>query len=240
MSNPPSSNQSDPRDQMITKKRRGRQPRPSLVTPNMHHAISKFTSAVGGPIIQPGGFRDYTGWLESIAGSTFQSDWTKLSQSFILESHSVDKNSVPQFKRDVVTEIINMVVKKMPHESSKLVSTNARRQCVSSPSSGTTVMTIFEGYLKTVSESQGKDNQSKKPGGSASSSRSSDRHASQGSSHRNAPHRSRGSGMEISSLLVDNTKPTRASSSATSKLPPLSDFVEQIRVRKEREHDRSH
>lgn len=238
MSNPGSSNQADARDQTIAKKRRGRQPRPSLVSPSMQQAIAKFTSVVGGPVIQPGGFRDYTGWLESIASPRFQSDWTKLSQAFLQECKSVEDRTIPQLKKDVVTEIINKVVKKMPHESSKLVSTNARRQCVSSPSSGTTVMAIFETYLASVAESQ--DTQTKKSGGSASSSRSTDRHGSQGSAHRSGTHRTRsGSGMEISSLLVENTRPTRASSSSTSKLPPLSDFDEQIRARKERERDRS-
>lgn len=233
MSNPGSS-QSDARDQMITKKRRGRQPRPSLVSPTLQHAISKFTSVVGGPKIQPGGFRDYTGWLESIAKQSFQSDWTKLAISFLQECKSVEEKTIPQLKRDVVTEIVNMVVKKMPHESSKLVSTNARRQCVSTPASGTTVMAIFEVYLATVSQ-QESENQGKKAGASASSSRSSDRHAAHSTGSRSGTHRSRSSsGMDISSLLVENTRPTRASS-ATSKLPPLSDFDEQIRARKERE-----
>lgn len=130
----------------IGKKRRGRQPRQSLLTSNLRQAIARFTSVVGAPIVQPGGFRDFNGWLASLARPQFSPAWHQLCDAFISESRRFHSNDIHQLKRDVIHEIINLVVKRKPHESSKLVSTNARRQCTIPPA-GNTVMTLLESYL---------------------------------------------------------------------------------------------
>lgn len=134
----------------IVKKRRGRQPRQSLLTSNLRSAVARFTTAVGAPVLQPAGFRDFNGWLHTIAQPTYRSAWRSLCHAFILESSRVPARLVPTLKRDLVHDIINNVVKRKSHESAKLVSTNARRQSAIPPS-GNTVMTIFESYLATVS-----------------------------------------------------------------------------------------
>lgn len=130
----------------IGKKRRGRQPRQSLLTNNLRQAIARFTSVVGAPIVQPGGFRDFNGWLTSLARPQYASAWHQLCDAFTSESRRFHSNDLYQLKRDVIHEIINLVVKRKPHESSKLVSTNARRQCTIPPT-GNTVMTLLDSYL---------------------------------------------------------------------------------------------
>lgn len=139
-------------DPPIIKKRRGRQPRQSLLTSSLRASITRFTSTVGAPVLQPAGFRDFNGWLHTIAQPTYKNAWISLCHSFIIESTNVSTKNISTLKRDVIHEIINNVVKRKSHESIKLVSTNARRQsCI--PPSGNTVMTIFESYLSTVSSS---------------------------------------------------------------------------------------
>lgn len=135
----------------IGKKRRGRQPRQSLLNPNLKHAIAQFTSAVGAPIVQPGGFRDFNGWLASISKSQYSPAWQQLCQTFLCEKSHFPQSDIHQLKRDVIHEIINLVVKPKSHESSKLVSTNARRQCTV-PLSGNTVMTLLDSYLASTPE----------------------------------------------------------------------------------------
>lgn len=138
----------------IAKKRRGRQPRPSLLTPALHSSIAALAETIGAPSFQPGGFRDFTGWLDNISGSRYRPNWLSLCSVFLRESASVEDRELLQLRKDVVTEIVKSVVKRRPNESSKLVSTNARRQCAV-PSSGTTVMKIFESYLRTAGTRQG-------------------------------------------------------------------------------------
>lgn len=134
----------------IGKKRRGRQPRQSLLTSNLRNSIARFTAAVGCPVLQPAGFRDFNGWLQVISQPSYKSAWHSLCRSFISESAKISSRQIPTLKRDVIHEIINNVVKRKSHESAKLISTNARRQSTIPPS-GHTVMTIFESYLATVS-----------------------------------------------------------------------------------------
>lgn len=133
----------------IGKKRRGRQARQSLLTTNLKDAISRFTSVVGAPIVQPGGFRDFNGWLNSLARPQFSTVWLQLCGSVVSESNHFGEHDFHQLKKDVIHEIINQVVKRKTHESSKLVSTNARRQCIIPPT-GNTVMTLLESYLAGI------------------------------------------------------------------------------------------
>lgn len=209
-----SSNQAEGAGSAIAKKKRGRQPRPSLLSTNLQQAISGFTTAVGSPVYQPGGFRDITGWLESIADQSYQGAWTTLAGCFLQESANVEERRLLQVKKDVVTEIMTNVVKRLPHECNKLVSTNARRQC-KQPPSGHTVMTLFESHIQRV----------------AGTTKSLDR---RGSSSRSS------SGIEISSLLVENPGGSRNADGAGSStvLPPVSHLDEGIRQFKAREDHR--
>lgn len=134
----------------IKKKRRGRHPRQSLLTEKLRTAVLTFTSSVGAPIVQPGGFRDFNGWLQKISQSVHRRSWISLSRTFLVETSGLSASALSDLKKDIVHEIIANVVKRSPHESVKLVSTNARRQSAS-PSNGITVMTIFESYLQALS-----------------------------------------------------------------------------------------
>lgn len=136
----------------IAKKRRGRQPRQSLLTSSLRNSIARFTGAVGSPVVQPAGFRDFNGWLQIISQPSYKPAWHALCRSFISESAKISSRQIPTLKKDVIHEIINNVVKRKSHESAKLISTNARRQSTIPPS-GHTVMTIFESYLATVPSS---------------------------------------------------------------------------------------
>lgn len=232
------------------KKRRGRQPRQSLVNSSLRQAVQNFTSHVGAPIIQPGGFRDFTGWLESIKSPRFQSSWIPLCQAFIVESSSFPEHQRHALKRDVVQEIIKLVVKRKPEESAKLVSTNARRQC-NTPPSGNTVMTIFESYLVQITSSnnagtslsmtqggnKSPDSLSRKRGRSSFSDPTS---SSLSPRHRHSTMYFSGgaSGMRISSLL-SHESPRNRPSNQGSKLPSLTQFDEQIRARSEKERHNS-
>lgn len=253
MSNPNPS-LADPRDSSVVKKRRGRQPRQSLVTPPLRDAIAKFASVVGAPVLQPGGFRDFTGWLETISSPKFRPAWLQLSQAFLLESSSTHHDHIYQLKRDVVHEIINLVVKRKAHESSKLVSTNARRQS-SIPPSGSTVMTIFESYLAVASSHY----PATRPTPSADSSmlrrqqsvhmrelyhsslrssrhtKSSDSRSSKSSSSSSGG-RPSASSMDIAALLSAHDVDDFARSGSTrSMLPSLSQLDAQLRARSEKE-----
>lgn len=130
----------------IIKKRRGRLPRQTLLTESLLQAVATFTSSVGAPVLQPEGFRDISGWLDRLANVSNRPVWQALCFEFLTETRSTSLGLLVQMKRDVVQEIIRRVVKRKPHESSKLVSTNARRQCAIPPS-GHSLMTIFETSL---------------------------------------------------------------------------------------------
>lgn len=206
----PSSSQSDSVGAPITKKRRGRQPRASLVSSNLHRAVTNFTALVGCPIYQPGGFRDILGWVGSISDQRFDEAWANLSRCFIQESNSIAPDQIPQLKKDVVTEIMTLVVTKQPHECNKLVSTNARRQCkIPAPGEGSTVMTLLEGHLRRVGSTRGNENR------------------------REGAHRG-SSGIDIASLLTDAPKRNMNQLQGSSMLPPFSQFDEQVRQHRER------
>ncbi|CDF37920.1 unnamed protein product [Chondrus crispus] len=221
------------------KRRRGRQPRQSLVSPTMHQSISQFANVIGGPVFVPAGFRDYSGWLSTISGPRYQLAWSNLVRAFTQECATVEQKTIPQLKRDVVTDIVNMVVDKRPHESAKLVSTNARRQCETRPSGGISVMTIFEKHLLAQQEVRPILPKAPKRGGAASPPRGS---ASTGSPKRTSVTTPR-SGIPISSLLVESRHPNPGGSKAprsptSTRLPPIADFDAQVQEIKKRDRDR--
>lgn len=224
----------------IMKKRRGRQPRASLLNANLEHAVTTFASRIGGPIVQPGKFRDFSGWLNTINGSEYTSAWESLCKSFINERDNVDPEQLDQLKIDIVHDIINRVVKQQPHESPKLVKTNARRQSNSNPQSGHTVMSIFQSRLNQTMTAMNQQNHSvvisSAKAGPSNSSNQNDSHSNKGkqhgssqSSHSRGPnHRVHGgnSSMEISSLLnlPDDSHPP-PNSRGNSSLPSMSDLL---------------
>lgn len=147
-----------PRDSPLTpqetvtiqkKKKRGRQPRPNFMTPSLRSAVADFTDEVGAPVLQPQGFRDFSSWLGSISQPRFRTAWVRLVETFMRESAPMAVQTCALLKRDLVHEIMHIVVKRKDHESAKLVSTNARRQS-RVPQSGYTVMSIFESYLASL------------------------------------------------------------------------------------------
>lgn len=204
-------NPGDSRGGTISKKRRGRQPRASLLSSKLQQEIAKFTGIVGPPVYHSGGFRDINGWLESIAHEKYGDAWASLSRCFLQESGHFDAQQVLQLKRDVVFEIMNHVVIRLPHECNKLVSTNARRQCKIA-SSGPTVMSLLESHLHNSGRSSGG------PSSTDTTQRTS-------------------SGMDISSLLVGNSRNTFRNvegASSSSMLPSIAHLDEGMRMYRER------
>lgn len=125
------------------KRRRGRQPRPSLLSERVKAAVAHFALAVGQPkVIEPAGFRDFRGWLADIGSPSSHPYWAPLVQA-VVQDYNADIRNIHQIKPDLVREIVRAVVIPREGESSKLVSTNCGRQCAR-PSSGVTLMTILD------------------------------------------------------------------------------------------------
>lgn len=141
MSNAPSPTRDDPTPPV--KRRRGRQPRPSLLSELVKAAVARFALSVGQPkVIEPAGFRDFRGWLAHIANPSSSRYWAPLVQAVIQDCDG-DVRVIHKIKPDLVREIVRAVVIPREGESSKLVSTNCGRQCAR-PSSGVTLMTILD------------------------------------------------------------------------------------------------
>lgn len=133
----------------VIRGRRGRQARPSQLSPAMHRAVRKFSRAVGSPnVVPPAGFRDFRGWLARLSSRDSRPIWDQLIAA-IAKDVSCDIDAVHALKEDVVREIVKCVVIPRPEESAKLVSTNAGRQA-SRPRSGTTLMVVLEQQLARV------------------------------------------------------------------------------------------
>lgn len=125
------------------KRRRGRQPRPSLLTDTVKTAVRTFALAVGRPkVIEPAGFRDFRGWLASISAPNADLHWLPLVEA-VAQDCSNHSQTIDDIKPDLVREIVKAIVIPREGESSKLVSTNCGRQCAR-PSSGVTLMTILD------------------------------------------------------------------------------------------------
>lgn len=128
------------------KPRPGRRPRPSLLSEHLKDSVAAFVATVGGPsIIEPQGFRNFTGWLRHLQSASVASAWGALRTDILVDCSDCPQR-IRRIQNDIVREIIKTVVKRRPGESSKLVSTNARRQCAR-PASGVTLMTILDRVL---------------------------------------------------------------------------------------------
>lgn len=128
------------------KRRRGRQPRPSLLPAPLKRSVATFAAAVGRPrVIEPAGFRDFRGWLAYISSPPARQYWAPLVDAVYRECGN-DHAKVHELKQDLVREIVKAVVIPRDGESSKLVSTNCGRQCAR-PQGGMTVMTILDRVL---------------------------------------------------------------------------------------------
>lgn len=126
-----------------TKRRRGRQPRPSLLSNRVKRTVSNFAKVVGKPqVIEPAGFRDFRGWLSFIGGVRVAPYWVPVVDAVVHETNG-DTKHIEKIKPDLVREIVKAVVIPKEGESSKLVSTNCGRQCAR-PSNGVTLMTILD------------------------------------------------------------------------------------------------
>lgn len=133
----------------VLRGRRGRQARPSQLSPAMHRAVRRFSRAVGAPtVVPPAGFRDFRGWLARLSSRDYRPVWDQLIAT-IAKDVSCDIEELHALKEDVVREIVKCVVIPRPEESAKLVSTNAGRQA-SRPRSGTTLMVVLEQQLARV------------------------------------------------------------------------------------------
>lgn len=138
-----------PDNSLSARGRRGRQARPSQLSPAMHRAVRKFSRSVGAPnVVPPAGFRDFRGWLIRLNSRECRPIWDQLISS-IGKDVSCDLEIIHSLKEDIVREIVKCVVIPRPDESAKLVSTNAGRQA-SRPRSGTTLMVVLDQQIARV------------------------------------------------------------------------------------------
>ncbi len=129
-----------------TKRRRGRQPRPCTLSGPARMAAATFAASVGSPrVVEPAGFRDFVGWLQRLQSPSAADAWNRLLSSLLSEAGG-DVATVQRIQSEVVREIIANVITIRAGESSKLISTNARRQSAR-PEHGTTLMKIFDRAL---------------------------------------------------------------------------------------------
>lgn len=135
-----------------TKRRRGRQPRPCTLSGPARAAAAAFATSVGAPrVVEPAGFRDFVGWLQRLQSPAAADAWSRLLTALLADANG-DVASVQRSQADVVREIIGKVVTIRQGESTKLVSTNARRQSAR-PEHGTTLMKIFDRALARATRS---------------------------------------------------------------------------------------
>lgn len=131
------------------RRRRGRQPRPSLLSSRVKAAVAAFALQVGQPrVIEPAGFRDFRGWLSFIGSPSATAAWAPLIDAVLRDTAS-DLRRIDAIKHDLVREIVKAVVIPRENESSKLVSTNCGRQCAR-PVNGVTLMTILDKMFDNV------------------------------------------------------------------------------------------
>ncbi|KAI0565766.1 hypothetical protein FGB62_14g17 [Gracilaria domingensis] len=264
MSGPPSPNQPHlSTNTSIMKKRRGRQPRQSLVSASLHQSIVEFAHKIGSPSLYSD-FRDFSGWNQRISGAQYEPAWRQLAQDVLRSAHDIGSNRLSELKRDVIFDIMPLVVKKKPHETDKLVSTNARRQLINNKTSRhPTLMTMLETHinqLKSVSNrssagagsssmavahTQGMSSSSamgahtapRASHSSASDFRRGDRSSSSGSSSRSGDRHSvkTSTAMEIATLLSGEASSSGMASSSQHKLPSFTQLDAHIQARKERE-----
>jgi len=178
-------------DDVRSKRRRGRQPRPCTLSSNARMACRNFSAVVGAPrVVEPAGFRDFVGWLQRIQTPALSSAWNQLLYSLLSDCRN-SAVEVQKIQADVVREIISNVVTIRAGESSKLISTNARRQS-SRPENGMTLMKIFDKALASATRSSAGRSANRRPGnatpsGTASSSSGSGRRHGHGhSAHSNS------------------------------------------------------
>lgn len=212
-------------------------------------------------------FRDFMGWTSKISGAQYVPAWRQLAQDVLKASQDIGPHRLAELKRDVIFDIMGLVVKKKPHETDKLVSTNARRQLNNKNPKQHTLMTLLEMHIGEMhnlrSRSSGGGSSSAMGGssmapvasssssmgmpvarGGASSSgpsRKVDRGSSAGSSSRSGDrHAVRTStAMEISALLSGEGGSSGAgSSSAQRRLPSITQLDAHIQARKEKDKQR--
>lgn len=232
------------------KRRRGRQPRPCTLSPAVRAAASQFAASVGAPrVVEPAGFRDFVGWLQRLQGAGAADAWSRLLSSLLAEAAG-DNAAVQRMQPDVVREIIANVVTIRAGESSKLISTNARRQSAR-PEHGVTLMKIFDRALARASRS----------GGPASAGRAHPvahahhatphyaPHAAHGSHAAHAAHPSAGGGQRthrsravavprpaappraVAAPRPPMAAPSRRSGPHTMRLPSMQELEESLRRR---------
>lgn len=213
------------------KRRRGRQPRQSLVTPMLLVAVNRLTSQLGAPIfLEEEGFRDISGWLKHIRSSHLRDSWLSFCEAYVDESAVFQEDNHDKLKEDLIQEIMKLVITRHPKESTKVVLTNARRQSKPS-SSGQTVRNVFETYLADCKEMKHATSESKRR--EAGSSQSHARLSRKSNTSGRSSSSSHSTGIDILSLLTNDKPPSRrhGMSSESSKLPSMTQFDEEIRSR---------
>ncbi|CAN8063915.1 unnamed protein product [Agarophyton chilense] len=243
------------------KKRRGRQPRQSLVTANLHQSIVEFAHKIGAPSLYAD-FRDFTGWNQRISGAQYEPAWRQLAQEVLRAAQDMGIHRLSDLKRDVIFDIMPLVVKKKPHETDKLVSTNARRQLINNkPSKQPTLMTLLEMHIDQInsmssrtsgagsssmamahalamsSSSSGAHKAPRAGPSSMNDSRRNDRNSSGGSSSRTGDRHSAktSTAMEIATLLSGEASSSGAGSSSHHRLPSFTQLDARLKARKEKE-----
>lgn len=110
-------------------------------------------------------FRDFIGWTSRISGAQYVPAWRQLAQDVLKANQEIGAHKLSELKRDVIFDIMGLVVKKKPHETDKLVSTNARRQLNNKNPKQHTLMTLLEMHMSEMSNVR-----SRSSGGGGSSS----------------------------------------------------------------------
>lgn len=200
------------------RRRRGRQPRPCMLTSSVRSAAAQFAQEVGAPrVIEPAGFRDFVGWLQYLASSHAAESWVRLVRTVVTDCEG-DLDAVASIQPDIIREIIANVITIQPGESSKLISTNARRQSAR-PAQGLTLMKIFDDALASTDSRNRGDSQRR-----GSSSRR---------TGRNGSHRTHSSGHEAgsSSSRPPMASPEYREETLTVRLPSMQELDESLRRR---------
>lgn len=217
-----------------SKRRRGRQPRTSPLSSAVRAAAAQFALEVGAPrVIEPAGFRDFAGWLQRLSSNAAADAWARLLRA-VLADCGGDLEALRRIQPEVVREIIANVVTIRQGESSKLVSTNARRQS-SRPEQGLTLLKIFDNKINSADLRPVRYSSHH----SHHSHHVSSSHHKHGSSHAASSSRSSSSSSPNSSASSRGPPPPMASpqhggGSTSVKLPSMQELVDSLRRHGER------
>lgn len=205
------------------KRRRGRQPRPCTLSAGVRVAAAQFAASVGAPrVVEPAGFRDFVGWLQRLQGAGASDAWARLLGALLADTAG-DTSAVQRMQPEVVREIIANVVVIRAGESSKLISTNARRQSAR-PEHGVTLMKIFDRALSRAARNHTAP-AAPRAQSSAHTPAHYAHHAAQAARSHAHKHRS------VAAPRPPMATPLRRSTPHTMRLPSMQELDESLRRR---------